>query len=108
VRQIPPGGYCVPHCLFPSPPPAWLSAAIDASRHRANLYFAMPSYAITLPEFESLCRSEPALLHALVSTWFPTFDTDTAPDILRDLHNNIQADPDKQYRLYQLAMTIWR
>lgn len=68
----------------------------------------MPSYAITLPEFDSLCRSEPALLRALVSTWFPTFDPGAAPDILRGLYNNIQADPDKQYRLYQLAMTIWR
>ena len=106
MRQTPPSGYCVPSCLFPPPPTAWLSPAIYASRDRGNLQTAMPSYAITLPEFESLCRSEPALLRALVSTWFPTFDPGAAPDLLRSLHNNIQADPDKQYRLYQLAMTI--
>ena len=94
--------------MFPSPQPAWLGATTAVARERGTLYCAMPGYAITLPEFESLCRSEPALLRTLVSTWFPTFDPGAAPDLLRSFYDDIQANPDKQYRLYQLAMTIWR
>jgi hypothetical protein len=58
-------------------------------------------YRVTFADFQRLV-GEPEIVE-LLRSWFGD-----SPSNLKNLHEQIQADPEKQYWLYQRAMDIWR
>ena len=65
-------------------------------------------YRVTFEDFRRLVTDpwcQPTIL-PLLKEWFGAEVGDG--EDLRELHERIQADPQKQYYLYQRAMDLWR
>jgi hypothetical protein len=66
-------------------------------------------YRVTLEDF---CRlvSDPycrPTISPLLRDWFGCEITGDTPN-LREIHERIRSDPERQYTLYQRAMDLWR
>ena len=66
-------------------------------------------YSITEPEFASLLDDKASRTFILLDlrSWGIDLDPEDAESITR-VHGLIQADPERQRAIYQIAMALWR
>jgi hypothetical protein len=81
--------------------------------------FMKTGYEISFKDFNALCTDHRNDVAPLLRDWFGYEVVTTSKDfLLLDLqgvdvnpqivHETIQADPERQGRIYRLAMTLWR